>query len=136
MSFLKKSKGGKSYVLKIEMLKNGINSVVEWLVFVGEAARYHAQDWQDSCLVSIYSEKVKKCSSYSGVSLFSVVLYVKLTININRKSQKLIGEEQCDFKDEKDCMDQAKTYSRKKIIFSIILLSLKLLKILVEYGWR
>ena len=78
---LNETKGGKAPGMdgvRVEMLKEGSVTVLEWLVRVFNICFMLSivpLDWVIACMVSLYKGKgdVHKCSNFKGISLLSVV---------------------------------------------------------------
>ena len=64
------------------------------------------KDWRCGCIVPLYKGKGDKCerSNSRGISLLSVV--GKLLGRVLIKRGRVIGEEQCVFRQGRGCMDQ------------------------------
>ena len=67
--------------------------------------------WRGACIVPLYKWQGDKCecSNSRGISLLSVVgkLYGRVLIKIVRAGTECaIGEEQCEFRQGRGCMDQ------------------------------
>ena len=80
---LNETKGGKAPGMdgvRVEMLKEGGVTVLEWLVrvfIICFMLSIVPVDWVIACMVSLYKDKgnVHECSNFRGISLLSVVGY-------------------------------------------------------------
>ena len=106
---LHEMKGGKAPGLdgvRVEMLREGGLTVLEWLVRVFNVCfmlPVVPVDWVIACMVPLYKGKgdVHKCSNFRGISLLSVVgkVYGRMLINrIRDKTESVIAEVQSDFR--------------------------------------
>ena len=97
----------------VECLKKGGMAVLEWLVrllnvsFMGVVPMY----WRGACIVPLYKEKGDKCecSNSRGNSFLSVVgkLFGRVLIKrVRAGTECVIGEEQCECRQGRGCMDQ------------------------------
>ena len=69
------------------------------------------KDWQRAVIVPFYKDKGDRleCKNYRAISLLSIPGKVYGTVLIERVSELtegLIGEEQCGFRLERECVDQ------------------------------
>ena len=69
------------------------------------------KDWRGACIVPLYKGKGDKCecSNSRGISLLSVVgkLFGGVLIkSVRAGTECAIGEEQCGFRQGRECMDQ------------------------------
>ena len=70
-------------------------------------------EWRGACIVPLYKGMCNKCecSNSRGISLLSVVgkLYGRVLIKSFRAGTECaLGEEQCGFRQGRECMDQVK----------------------------
>ena len=68
-------------------------------------------DWRGACIVPLYKGKGDKCacSNSRGISLLSVVgkLFGRVLIKrVRARTECAIGEEQCGFRQGRECKDQ------------------------------
>ena len=98
---LNETKGGKApgmHGVRVEMLKEGGVTALEWLVI--------------ACMVPLYNGKgdVHECSNFRGISLLSVVekVYGRILMNrIRDKTENVIVEEvQSGFRRSRGCTDR------------------------------
>ena len=102
---LNETKGGKAPGMdgvRVEMLKEGGMTVLEWLVRLFNICFMLSivpVDWVIACMVQLYKDKgdTYECSNFRGISLLSVVgkLYGRVLINrIRDKAENVIVEVQ------------------------------------------
>ena len=114
---LNETKGGKAPGMdgvRVEMLKEGGVTALEWLVGVFNICFMLSMvpvDWVIACMVSLYKGKgdVHECSNFRGISLLSVVgkVYGRILINrIRDKTDNVIAEVQSGFRRGRECTDQ------------------------------
>ena len=114
---LNETKGSKAPGLdgvRVEMLKEGEVTVLEWLVRVFNVCfmlSIVTVDWVVACMVPLYKGKgdVHECSNFRGISVSSVVgkVYGRILINrIRDKTENVIAEVQSGFKRGRGCADQ------------------------------
>ena len=114
---LNETKGGKAPGMdgvRVEMLKEGVVTVLEWLVRVFNICFMLSivpVDWVIACMVPLYKGKgdVHECSNFRGISLLSVVgkVYGRVLINgIRDKTENVIAEVQESFRRGGECTDQ------------------------------
>ena len=114
---LKEAKAGKAPGMdgvRVEMLKEGGVTAVEWLMRVFNicfSLSVVPMDWVNACIVPLYKGKGDKyeCRNFRGISLLSVVgkLYGRILINrIREKTESVIDEVQCGFRRGRGCIDQ------------------------------
>ena len=114
---LNETKGGKAPGLdgvRVEMLKEGGVTVLEWLVRVFNICCVLSivpVDWVIACMVPLYKGKgdVYECSNFRGISLLIVVgkVYGRILINrIRDKTENVIAEVQSGFRRGRGCTDQ------------------------------
>ena len=114
---LNETKGGKALGMdgvRVEMLKEGGVTALEWLVRVFNICFMLSMvpvDWVIACMVPLYKDKgdVHECSNFSGISLLSVVgkVYGRILINrIKDKTENVIVEVQSGFRRGRRCTDQ------------------------------
>ena len=68
-------------------------------------------DWRGACIVPLYKGKSDKCecSNSGGIRLLSVVgkLFTRVLIKrVRAGTECAIGEEQCEFRQGRGCMNQ------------------------------
>ena len=95
--------------MRVEMLKEGCVTVLEWLVRVFNIC--FMLDWVIACMVPLYKGKgdVHACSNFRGIRLLSVVgkVYGRVLINgIRDKTENVIAEVQGGFRKGGGCTDQ------------------------------
>ena len=116
---MNETKGGKAPGMdgvRVEMLKEGDVTVLEWLVRVFNICFMLSivpVDWVIACMVPLYKGKgdVHECSNFRGISLLNVVgkVYGRVLINrIRNKTENVIAEEQGGFRRgrTRGCTDQ------------------------------
>ena len=114
---LNETKKGKAPGLdgvRVEMLKEGGVTVLEWLVRVFNVCFMLSivpVDWVIACMVPLYKgkEDVHDCSNFRGIGLLSVVgkVYGRMLINVIRdKTKNVIAEVQSGFRRGRGCTDQ------------------------------
>ena len=114
---LNETKGGKAPGMdgvRVEMLKEGGVTVLEWLVRLFNKCFMLSivpVDWVIACMVPLYKGKgdMYKCSNFRGISLLSVVgkVYGRVLINrIRDKTENVIAEVQGGFRRGRGCTDQ------------------------------
>ena len=108
---LNETKGGKAPGMdgvRVEMLKEGGVTVLEWLVRLFNICFMLSivpVDWVIACMVPLYKGKgdMYECSNFRGISLLSVVgkVYGRVLINrIRDKTENVTAEVQCGFRRE------------------------------------
>ena len=114
---LNETKGGKAPGMdgvRVEMLKEGGVTVLEWLVRLFNVCFMLSivpVDWVIACMVPLYKGKgdMYECSNFRGTSLLSVVgkVYGRVLINrIRDKTENVIAEVQGGFRRGRGCTDQ------------------------------
>ena len=114
---LNETKGGKAPGMdgvRVEMLKEGGVTVLEWLVRLFNICFMLSivpVDWVIACMVPLYKGKgdMYECSNFRGISLLSVVgkVYGRVLINrIRDTTEKVIAEVQGGFRRGRGCTDQ------------------------------
>ena len=114
---LNETKGGKAPGMdgvRVEMLKEGGMTVLEWLVRVFNICFMLSivpVDWVIACMVPLYKGKgdVHEYSNFTGISLLSVVgkVYGRVLINrIRDKTENVTAEVQGGFRRGRGCTDQ------------------------------
>ena len=114
---LNETKGGKAPGMdgvRVEMLKEGGVTVLEWLVRLFNVCFMLSivpVDWVIACMVPLYKGKgdMYECSNFRGISLLSVVgkVYGRVLINrIRDKTENVIAEVQGGFRRGRGCTDQ------------------------------
>ena len=114
---LNETKGGKAPGMdgvRVEMLKEGGVTVLEWLVRLFNICFMLSivpVDWVIACMVPLYKGKgdMYECSNFRGISLLSVVgkVYGRVLINrIRDKTENVIAEVQGGFRRGRGCTDQ------------------------------
>ena len=114
---LKDTKAGKAPGVdgvRAEMLKEGGETVVKWLVRLFNVCFILSMvpvDWMCACIVPLYKGKgdVHECGNSRGISLLSVVgkVYGRVLINrIRDKTENVISEVQGGFRRGRGCTDQ------------------------------
>ena len=114
---LNETKGGKAPGMdgvRVEMLKEGVVTVLEWLVRVFNICFMLSivpVDWVIACMVPLYKGMgdVHECSNFRCISLLSVVrkVYGRVLINgIRDKTENVIAEVQDSFRRGGECTDQ------------------------------
>ena len=114
---LNETKGGKAPGMdgvRVEMLKEGGVTVLEWLVRLFNVCFMLSivpVDWVIACMVPLYKGKgdMYECSNFRGISLLSVVgkVYDRVLINrIRDKTENVIAEVQGGFRRGRGCTDQ------------------------------
>ena len=101
-------------VVRVEMLKKGGVTVLEWLVRVFNVCFMLSivpVGWVIACMVPLYKGKgdVHEFSNFRGISLLSVVgkVYARIVINrIRDKTESVIAEVQSGFRRGRGCTDQ------------------------------
>ena len=97
-----------------EMIKNGGDSVMDWIWKLCNKAFLEGvvpKDWSRPVIVPLYKGKGDKgdCKNYRGISLLSVVgkIHVDILVDrVRRVTEDLIGEEQGAFRSGRGCVDQ------------------------------
>ena len=100
--------------VRVEMLKEGGVTVLEWLVRLFNVCFMLSivpVDWVIACMVPLYKGKgdMYECSNFRGISLLSVVGKVHGRVLINRisdKTENVIAEVQGGFRRGRGCTDQ------------------------------
>ena len=98
--------------MRVEMLKEGGVTVLEWLVSVFSfMLSIVPMDWVIACMVPLHKGKgdVHECSNFRGISLLSVVgkEYGRILINrIRDKTENVIAEVQSGFRRGRGCTFQ------------------------------
>ena len=100
--------------VRVEMLKEGGVTILEWLVKVFNICFMLSivpVDWVITCMVPLYKGKgdVHECHNFRGTSLLSVVgkVYGRILINrIRDKTENVIAEVQSGFRRGRGCTDQ------------------------------
>ena len=114
---LNETKGGKAPGMdgvRVEMLKEGGVTVLQWLVRLFNVCFMLSivpVDWVIACMVPLYKGKgdMYECSNFRGISLLSVVgkVYGRVLINrIRDKTENVIVEVQGGFRRGRGCTDQ------------------------------
>ena len=114
---LNETKGGKAPGMdsvRVEMLKEGGVTVLEWLVRVFNICFMLSivpVGWVIACMVPLYKGKgdVHECGNFRGISLLSVVgkVYGRVLINrIRDKTENVIAEVQGGVRRGRGCTDQ------------------------------
>ena len=109
---LNETKGGKAPGtdgVRVEMLKEGGVTVLEWLVRVFNICFMLSiviVDWVIACMVPLYKGKgdVHECSNFRGISLLSVV--GKVYGRIRDKTENVIVKVQGGIRRGRGCTDQ------------------------------
>ena len=113
---LNEAKGGKVPGMdgvRVELLKEGGVTVLEWLVKVFNICFMLSivpVDWVIACIVPLYKGKryVHECSNFRGISLLSVVgkVYGRVLINrIRDKTENVVVEVHGGFRRGRRCTD-------------------------------
>ena len=113
---LNETKGGKAPGMdgvRVEMLKEGGVTVLEWLVRLFNICFMLSivpVDWVIACMVPLYKGEgdVYECSNVRGISLLNVVgkVYGRILINrIRDKTENVIAEVQGGFRGGRGCTD-------------------------------
>ena len=111
---MKGSKASGMDGMRVEMLKEGGMTVLEWLVRVFNICSILSivpVGWVIACMVPLYNGKgdVHECSNFRGISLLSVVgkVYGRVLINrIKDETENVIAEVQGGFRGGRGCTDQ------------------------------
>ena len=114
---LKKMKSGKASGVDgvgVEMLKEGGESMIEWLVRIYNVCLEEGNvpdDWKKACVVPLYKGKGERsvCSNYRGISLLSVVgkVYGRVLIErVKACTESQLMDVQGGFRDGRGCVDQ------------------------------
>ena len=114
---LNETKGGKAPGMdgvRVEMLKEGGVTVLEWLVRLFNICFMLSivpVDWVIACMAPLYKGKgdVHECSNFRGISLLTVVgkVYGRVLINrIRDKTENVIAKVQGGFRRGRGCTDQ------------------------------
>ena len=114
---LNETKGGEAPGMdgvRVEMLKEGGVTVLEWLVRVCNICFMLSivpVDWAIACIVPLYKGKgdVHECSNFRGISLLSVIgkVYGRILMyRIMDKTENVIAEVQSGFRRGRGCTNQ------------------------------
>src|SRR5678815_4862183 len=97
-----------------EMIKNGVEMVIEWIWKLCNKAFMEGivpRDWRRAVIVPLYKDKGDKgnCRNYRGISVLSVVgkIYAGILVErVRQVTEGLIGKEQGAFRNCRGCVDQ------------------------------
>ncbi len=105
-----------------EMLKYGVDTVVEWMLFICEQTWKKGEvpdDWKKAIVVPLCKGKDSRseCSSYRGISLLSVPVKVYgriLTERLMEVTEGKVSEKQGGFRKGRGCIDQI--FAMKRLV--------------------